>query len=77
MQCSNTAARPSPKFRAGRAFFGARPKDAGLMPGSEGTITMYYALAAGLRAVLKRCWLGSMLGPPAFVRCRSGLGLGF
>ena len=38
---------------------------------------MYYALAAGLRAVLERCWPGSMLGSEDFVRCRSGLGLDF
>ena len=38
---------------------------------------MYYAFAAGLRAVLGRYWLGSMLGSADFVRCRSGLGLGF
>ena len=38
---------------------------------------MHYASAAGLRAVLERCWLGSMLGSADFVRCRSGLGLVF
>ena len=38
---------------------------------------MYYALAAGLRAVLEGCWPSSMLGSVDFVRCRSGLGLGF
>ena len=38
---------------------------------------MFYALAAGLRAVLERCWPGSMLGAADFVRCRSGLGLDF
>ena len=43
------------------------------MPGSGEAITMYYALAAGLHAVRDRCRLGSMLGPPDFVRCRSGL----
>ena len=30
-----------------------------------------------LRAMLERCWPGSMLGSADFVRCRSGLGLGF
>ena len=77
MQSSGPAARPGPKFRPGRAFCGARTKSAGLMPGSGEAITMYYALAAGLRAVLERCWPGSMLGSADFVRCRSGLGLGF
>ena len=38
---------------------------------------MYYALDAGLRAVLDICWPGSMLGSADFVRCRSGLGLDF
>ena len=38
---------------------------------------MYYALAALLRAVLERCWPGSLLGSADFVQCRSGLGLGF
>ena len=71
------AARPGPKFRHGRAFCGARTKSAGLMPGSGEANTMYYALAAGLRAVLEKCWPGSMLGSADFVRCRSGLGLGF
>ena len=47
------------------------------MPGSGDAITMYYALAAGPRAVLERCWPGSMLGSAGFVRCRSGLVLGF
>ena len=35
---------------------------------------MFYALADRLRGVLEKCWSGSMLGPPDFVRCRSGLG---
>ena len=77
MQSSGPAARPGPKFRPGRAFCGARSKSVGLMPGSKKSITMYYALAAGLRALLERCWPGSMLGSADFVRCRSGLGLGF
>ena len=77
MQSSGPAARPGPKFRPGRAFCGAQTKSAGLMPGSGEAITMYYALAAGLRAVIERCWPGSMLGSTDFVRCRSGLGLGF
>ena len=47
------------------------------MPGSGNAITMYYALAAGLRTVLERYWPGSMLGSADFVRCRSVLGLGF
>ena len=47
------------------------------MLGSGVVITMYYVLAAGLLAVLERCLLASMLGLPDFVRCRSGLGLGF
>ena len=63
MQNSGPAARPGPKFRPGRAFCGAEPRlsGAGLMPGSGEAITMYYAVGAGLRAVLERCWLGSML----------------
>ena len=63
--------------RPDRAFCGARTKSAGLMPGSEEAIVMYYALAAGLCAVLDRRWPGSMLGSADFVRCRSGLWLGF
>ena len=47
------------------------------MLGSGKTITMYYALAAGHRAVLERCWQGSMLGSADSMRCRSGLGLSF
>ena len=77
MQSSGPAARPGPKFRPGRAFCGARAKSAGLMPGSRDKITMYHALAAGLCAVLGRCWPGSMLGSSDIVRCRSGLGLDF
>ena len=69
MQSSGPAAQPG--------FCGARTTSAGLMPGSGEAITMYYALAAGLRAVLERCWPGSMLGSADFVRCRSGLGPGF
>ena len=38
---------------------------------------MYYALAAGILAVLERGWPGSMRGSADFVRCQSGLGLGF
>ena len=38
---------------------------------------MYFALAAGLRAVLERCGPGSRLGSADFERRRSGLGLGF
>ena len=77
MQSSGPADRPGPKFRLGRAFCGARTKGAGFMPGSGEAITMHYTLAAGLGVVLERCWPGSMLGPEDFVRCRSGLGLGF
>ena len=47
-----------------------------LMPGSWEVITMHYALAAGLRAVLERCWPGSMLGSANFVRHRAGPGSG-
>ena len=77
MQSSGPAAWPGSKFRPGRAFCGARDKGAGLMPGSGEAIAMYYALAAGLRAELERCWPGSMLGSTDFVRCRSGLRLSF
>ena len=45
--------------RPGRAFCGARNEGAGLMKSSGEAITMYFALAAGLRAVLARCWPGS------------------
>ena len=38
---------------------------------------MYCALAAGLHVVLERCWPGSMLCSPDFVRCRSGLVFAF
>ena len=51
------------KFRPGRSFCGAQSESARLMPGSVEVITMYYALAAGLREVLERCRPGSMLGP--------------
>ena len=37
---------------------------------------MYFSLA-GIRGVLERCWLGSMLGSPEFVLCRSYPGLDF
>ena len=47
------------------------------MPGLEEAMTMYYALAAQLRAVLERYWPDSLLGSPGFLRCRSGLGFGF
>ena len=47
------------------------------MLGSRVALTMHFVLAAGLRVVLEDCSLGSMLGSPDFVRCRSGLGLGF
>ena len=77
MQSSGPAVRSGPKFRPGRAFCEARTTNAGLMPGSGEAITMYYSLAAGHRAVLDRCWPGSMLGSADFERCRSGLGLGF
>ena len=77
MQSSGPAARPGLKFRPGRAFCGARTTSAGLLLGSREAILIYYALAAGLRAVLKICWPGSMLELADFVRCRYGLGLGF
>ena len=41
------------------------------MPGSGEVITMYYALAARLRAVLERCRPGSMQ-----ILCGAGLGSG-
>ena len=47
------------------------------MPGSGEAITMYYVMAAGPRAVLERYLPGSMLVSADFVRCRSGLELGF
>ena len=77
MLSSGPAARPGSEFRPDRAFCGARTKGAGIMPGSEEAITMYYTLAAGLSAVLDRRWPGSMLGSTDFMRCRSGLELGF
>ena len=73
MQSSGPADRPGLKFRPGRAFCGTQTKSAGLMLDSGVAITMYYKLAAGLRAALERCLLGSMLGSPDFVRCRAGL----
>ena len=45
--------------------------------GSREAVTVYCALAACLRAVLERCWPGSTLDTPDFVRCRSGLVLAF
>ena len=74
MHSLGPAARPGPKFRPGRAFCGIRTKGAGLMPGSGQAITV---LCTGLRAMLERCWPGSMLASADFMRCRSGLGLGF
>ena len=62
MQSSGPADRPGSKFRPGQAFCGTRTESAGLMLGSGVVITMYYVLASGLRAVLERCLLGSMLG---------------
>ena len=77
MQSSGPAVRPGPKLRLGRAFCRARTKSFGLMPGSEDAIKIYYALAVGLCAVFNGRWPGSMLGSADFVRCRSGLVLGF
>ena len=54
MQSSAPAAHPYPNFRPGRAFCGARTKGAGIMTGSEETITMYQCI---------------MHWPPGFVRC--------
>ena len=62
--------------RPGRDFCGARTKSAGLMPGSGEAITMYCALAAGLRALLGRCWLGSMISIPQQISCGAFLGSG-
>ena len=47
------------------------------MPGLGEAIAMYYALVAGLRTALERCWPTSTPDPPGFVRCRSRLGLDF
>ena len=47
------------------------------MPGWGEAVIMYYALAAGLRTVMERYWSGLLLVPPDFVRCQSGLWLGF
>ena len=41
---------------------------AGFILGTGETITLYYVLAARLRAVLERYWLGSMLGSPSLER---------
>ena len=72
MQNLGPAARPGLKFGPSRASCGAQTKSAGLMPRSEKVITMYYALGAGLRAVLERCWPGSMLGAQQ-ISCGAGL----
>ena len=56
------------KIQARPGFCGTRAESAGLMLGSGVEITRYYALAAGLRAVLESCLLGLMLGSPDFVR---------
>ena len=81
VECRDAKFRPScqagPESWARPGFFGARTEGTGLMPGSWEAITMYYVLAAGLRAVLARYWPGSRLCSPHFVRCRSGLGHGF
>ena len=74
---SQTVITRAAKFSPAGLFSGARTKSTGLMRGSGEAITMYYALAAGLLAVLERCWLGSILGSANFARYRSGLGLGF
>ena len=39
--------------------------------------TIFWILAAEPRAALGRRLPGSIPGPPHFMRCRSGLGLGF
>ena len=48
------------------------------MLGTGEAIILYYALAAGLRAMLETYWLGSMLGPPGLERrrCRRRLDFG-
>ena len=80
MQSSDPATRPGPKFRPGRAFCGAWIKSVGFCRarGSRSQRTLH---CARIRAMLERgsmrCWPGSMLGSADFVRCRSGLGLGF
>ena len=47
------------------------------MLGTGEAITLYYVLAAGLRAVVERHWLDSMLGKPGFEQRRYRLGLDF
>ena len=68
-----------PKFGPGRVFFSAEPqlKVPDLCParGKPSQRIIYWQ--PGFVRCLKRCWPGSMLGPPDFVRCRSKLGLGF
>ena len=68
---------PGPKFRPGRAFLRNPDWERWAHAGLGEEITMHYALAAGLRAVLERGWPGLMLGSADFVRWRPALGLGF
>ena len=68
---------PGSKFRPGRAFCGTRTKSAGLMLVAGLAITVYYVMAACLRAMLEWNLLGSILGSSDFVWYRSGPGLGF
>ena len=44
---------------------------------SKEAINVYYVFAVGFRAVLERCWLGSLLDLPGLVRCRLGFGFRF
>ena len=53
MQSPGSEARLGPKFRLDQAFCGARTNGVGLMSGSNNAITVCYALAAGLRALLE------------------------
>ena len=62
---------------AAPGFCGARTDGARLTSGLRKAVRMYCVLATRFRALLERCWPGSMLGPPDFVGCLYGLGLAF
>ena len=68
MQNSDPAARPGSKNSGPAGVLRTLTNDAGLMLGTGEAITLFCVLAAGLRTVFERYWLGSMVGPPGLER---------
>ena len=65
------------KAQDGRPGF-CRARTEGAEPGwGGGSDDNVLSWLSGIRTVLERCWLGSMLGPPDFMQYWSGLGLSF